>query len=571
MRREEKNYLFLGKKLSRRQAIGTVGKIATSAVIAGVVAGIGGYLVGSSAAPVRTVEKTVTQTKGVQTVTTTLPASTVTQYVTKTTTVGAATPARYGGVIKVCQEGEPTMLDPHKSTFFVDWWIENHIYEGLLRLSPYLEIEPALAWYWEQPDPTTIIFYLRKNVKFHNGKPMTSADVKYSFERVMNPATGSPTKAYLDVISSIETPDDYTVKLILSEPSAPLLFKIAECNGLRVAIVPEGAGDELATKPVGTGPFKLKEWAKGDHITLERFNEYWDVGFPYADELTFYFQSDPEAMLTMLRTGTVDFAEPIYYKYAKEVTSKDLYSVVNRITGFHFLLLNTKADSPFKDKRVRQAVAHAINREEIIKLAFFGYATPIDHPLLPGTPWYVSVPSLSYDLDRARELLAEAGYPDGFEDEIVAAPTPEERKIAEVVASQLLKIGIKLDVKTPEIGAYLDEVVKKRTYHIADCGWTPPTEPDIILSSFFHSKGWINWTGYSDPEVDSLLEEGRKELDPVKRKVIYAEVLRKALPEASIIFIEQCTRIQAWWRHLRGYIPRPDLTKLFHNVWKEKR
>lgn len=565
-----KNDLFQGKKTSRRQAIGTVGKIATSAVVAGVIAGIGGYLVGSSVTPIRTVEKTITQTTGVQTVTTTVPSSTVIQSITKTVTVGATMPARYGGVIKVCQEGESTGLDPHKSTVFVDWWVENHIYEGLLRLSPYLEIEPALAWYWEQPDPTTIIFYLRKNVKFHNGKPMTSADVKYSFERVMNPATGSPTKAYLDVISSIETPDDYTVKLILSEPSVPLLFKIAEANGLRVAIVPEGAGDELATNPVGTGPFKLKEWVKGDHITLERFDEYWDAGFPYADELTFYFQPDPEAMLTMLRTGTVDFAEPIYYKYAKEVTSKDIYSVVNKITGFHFLVLNTKADSPFKDKRVRQAVAHAINREEIIELTFFGYATPIDHPLMPGTPWYVSVPSLSYDLDKAKELLAEAGYPDGFEDEIVAAPTPEERKIAEVVASQLLKIGIRLDVKTPEIGAYLDEVVNKRTYHIADCGWTPPTEPDIILSSFFHSKGWLNWTGYSDPEVDSLLEEGRKELDPVKRKVIYGEVLRKALPDANVIFIEQVTRIQAWWRHLCGYIPRPDLIKLFHNVWITK-
>jgi len=548
------------KKLSRREAIS---KGAALGVLgAGIVGGIVGYYAGSQTVTgaVQTVRETFTTTVR-ETITASVAALVKYQNALN----------RYGGTINVVQEGEPTRLDPHVSTVFVEWWIENHIYEGLLRLNPYLEIEPGLAWYWEQPDTKTIIFYLRKNVKFHNGRLMTSADVKYSFERVMDPNTGSPTKSYLDVISSIETPDDYTVRLKLSKPSAVLLPKLAEAYGLRVAIVPKEAVDELATKPIGTGPFKFKEWVKGDHITLERFDDYWETGFPYVDKINFYFQGDPDAMYTMLKSGTVDFAEPIYYKYAKEVVTKDVNCVINKIGGFHWILMNAVADSPFKDKRVRQAVAHAINRQELIDLVFFGYAAPIDHPLLPGTPWYVTSPALPYDPDKAKQLLADAGYPNGFDDEIVGAPTPEERKIAEVVAAQLQRVGIRLRIKTPEIGAYIDEVINKRTYHIADCGWTPPPEPDIILSAFFQTNGMINWTGFSDPDIDNLFERGREELDVSKRKLIYQQILNKVLPEAHVVFLEQTTRVQAWWRHLHGYVPRPDLSKLFHEVWTEKK
>jgi len=478
---------------------------------------------------------------------------------------------RYGGIVKVGQEGESAELDPHISSVYVSWWVETHMFEGLVKYDYFFNVVPLLAEWWETPNPKTYIFYLHKGVKFHNGREMTSADVKYSFERIMDPNTGSPTKQFFEPIGSIDTPDDYTVRLNLKTASAPLMAKLAEQWGIRAAIVPKEAVDKIKTEPVGTGPFKLKEWVKGDHITLERFDDYWDPGLPYPDQLQFYFQPDPEAMWMMLKTNTVDFIDAVPFQHAKEADTKDTRLIVSSMLGFHWVWMNGKSDTPFKDRRVRQAVAQSIDRGEICDLALFGFGAPIDSPLLAGTPWSVPVPAYKYDPEGAKALLADAGYKDGFDDTIVAAPTPEERKIAEVVADQLRRVGIRLKVETPELSTYLDEVFTKKTYHIADCGWTPPPEPDIILAAFYETDAWLNLGGFSDPEVDSLIKQGREELDQAKRKKIYQRILEKALPEATQVYVERLNRPMGIWRHLHEYEPRADLGKMFTEVWTEKR
>jgi peptide/nickel transport system substrate-binding protein len=478
---------------------------------------------------------------------------------------------RFGGIVKVGQEGEPPELDPQVSSVYDSFWVETHIFEGLIKYDFDFSFLPALAEWWEMPNSKTYIFHLKKGVKFHNGRDMTSDDVKFSFERVMDPKTGSPTRQFLTPIASIDTPDDYTVTLNLNTVDAPLMSKLAENWGTRVAIVPKEAVDTLKTEPVGTGPFKFKEWIKGDHITLERFDDYWDPGLPYPNQLQFYFQPDAEAMWTMLKTNTTDFIDPVAFTHVNEADTKDTRLLVPSMLGFHWLWMNSLSDSPFKYLKVRQAVAESIDRAEICNLALYGFASPTDSPLLAGTPWAVPVPAYKYDPEDAEALLAAAGYKDGFDDTIIAAPTAEERKIAEVAADQLRKVGIRLTVSTPEISTYLDEVFTKRTYHIADCGWTPPPEPDIILGGFFATGGSLNFGGFSDPDVDTLLAQGRQELDRAKRKIIYQTVLEKAIPQATQVFIEQLNRPMGIWRHLHGYEPRADLAKMFTEVWTEIR
>jgi len=478
---------------------------------------------------------------------------------------------RYGGILKVVVDGEAPELDPQVSTLFIAQWVEEEMFEGLVKFGLDMTIAPALAWRWQRIDPKTFEFYLRDNVKFHNGRKMTSADVKYSFERIKDPATGSPQNHFFQAtIDSIDTPDDYTVRLNLKAPTASLLGYLGTWGPPFAIVCKENVeAGESKTKPIGTGPFKFKEWVKGDHITLTGFKDYWDPGLPYADELRFDFQGESSVMVSMLKARTVDQASPIFPTDIPAVDTSEVTNKVQPISGYHWICVNTKV-KPYDDVRVRQAIAHAIDKTEVTQLVWYGLARPIDSPLMYFEPCYSPVKAPEYDPQKAKELLAEAGYPDGFSDTLTAVPITEDTKVATVAAAQLERVGIRLKIETPELSTYVKIAIIDKTFHVAQCGNTDPPEPDYILSKFYETGGSLNMANYSNPEVDGLFKQAREEYDDVKRTDLYRRIQEIVLPDAPYVWLENPPRIYAWWRDLQGYTPHSDLSQCFSTVWSPK-
>jgi peptide/nickel transport system substrate-binding protein len=271
----------------------------------------------------------------------------------------------------------------------------------------------------------------------------------------------------------------------------------------------------------------------------------------------------------MLESRTVDQASPIFPTDISSVDTSDLTNKVQPISGYHWIAVNTKV-KPYDDVKVRQAIAHAIDRTEVCQLVWYGLAKPIDSPLMYFEPDYTPVKAPEYDPQTAMKLLADAGYPDGFSDTLTAVPITEDTKVATVAAAQLEKVGIHLTIETPELSTYLKIALHDKTYHIAECGNTDPPEPDYILSKFYETGGFLNMANYSNSDVDGLFKQAREEYDDTKRTALYAQIQEIVLPDAPYVWIENAKRIYAWWRDLQGYTPHSDLSQCFSTVWSPK-
>lgn len=477
-----------------------------------------------------------------------------------------------GGILKVGVNADAVGLDPHLASAASSARIIEQIYNGLLRmnLKEYGKVEPDLAESWTISDDGKIYtFKLVQGVKFHNGREMTSDDVKYSLERIMNPKTGSPRAYMFSKVNKIETPDPYTVVITLKEPYAPLLTNLASpLNAIVPKEVVEKNGD-LNQVAVGTGPFKFVKWVPQNSIELVKNPDYYVKGLPHLDGITFRPIADDTARTTAIRTGDVDFIESVPQKDI-DILKKDSNVNVQGGPGtwYDYVGINV-TKKPFNDVRVRQAMAWAVNRQEIVDISLFGYGTVINGGPIPKGHWaYADFKAYGPDLEKAKQLLAEAGYPNGFKATIkVGADYKSQVSIAQVLKEQLKPLGIELDVQPIEWGLFLDQWNKKK-FDLVVLGWIGAVDPDDWLYAQFHSGEKWNAYGFSDKKVDELLEKGQVETDQAKRAAIYQEVQKLITEQAPYIFLHINDQYEALSPKLKGYITTPTGSFIgFRDAW----
>jgi len=386
-------------------------------------------------------------------------------------TVSAATPKK-GGSLTVCQPAEPPGLDPTANTAAaIDRVVFANIYEGLIKVNSQGEFIPGLATQWTvSPCGKIYTFQLRKGVIFHNGEAFNAAVARWNIERARGEGTVNPHPEYFAGIENIATPDDATLVLTLKDVDALFIAHMAEGDAV---MLPMQGHENAKSNPVGTGPFKFVKWVRGDRVEMERFDGYWNPQLPYLDRVTFKFIGDASAQIAALKAGDIDVIGYIAAPESAMALDKDSRFKVSAgtTTGEVIMSTNNKA-APFDNQKVRQAMACAIDRQTVVDLVMFGYGTPIGSHWSPSTPYYVDLTGkFAYNPDRARKLLAEAGYPDGFEATIkLPAIYSYSKRAGEVIADMLGKVGIRLNIEIVEWGQWIERIFKKKEYQLTMIG-----------------------------------------------------------------------------------------------------
>lgn len=411
---------------------------------------------------------------------------------------------------------EPPNLDPTGgAAAAIDEVVYANVFEGLTRFGPDGSVNPALAESWDISDDGLVYtFHLRSGVLFHDGTAMDAEDVKFSLDRARAEDSTNAQKALFADIAEVEVVDPTTVKVTLSQPNGSFLFNMAW--GDAVIVAPESAADN-ATNPVGTGPFAFADWVQGDHVELAKNADYW--GTPVKlDKVTFKFIGDPTAGFAAMMAGDVDtfpnFPAP---ETLPQLAADPRFKVIVGSTeGETVMAMNNKRE-PYSDIRVREAVAHAINRQDIIDGAMFGYGTPIGTFFAPHNPAYVDLTGISnYDPEKSKALLAEAGYADGFETTLQLPPTPYARRGGEVVAAQLAEVGITAKIENVEWAQWLSGPFAGNY----DLTIVSHTEPFDIGA--FAKPGY--YFGYENEAFNAIIAELNDTTDPDKR----IELLKQA-------------------------------------------
>lgn len=467
-----------------------------------------------------------------------------------------------GGVSVWAAESDPISLNPLTATSFQALQGFEHIYESLTAFDNNLNIIPALAESWETPDDRTYIFNLRQGVKWHDGSDFTADDVKYTFDIVMDPDAGVGWRTNFSQVDTIEVVDPHTIKFTTLTPFPPLLGAFAILRGS--AIIKRGAADgNLDSAAIGTGPYKLVEFVPNDYIKLERNADYWGAPAPYINEVTFKVLADDLARTSALVGGSVDYALLTPEGVQQVRSDPNIVVTSNPRIYLYCVLLNTRR-APWDNPKARLALNYAIDRDDIITKVFSGEGQ-VAGPIPPNFGgWELSEEELrgtwyTRDLDRARELLREAGVEQGAPvDLIVTAFNQFFPAMAVVMADQLKEVGLEVGIRQLETGVYSNEASEAGGYNydLAPNAFSPRHDPDGFVYGRFHSSTEVTGN-YANAELDSLIDQARIELDRAKRKEMYDEIQRILLTDAPALWI--CTdRVTEGVRaRLQGYQQTP--------------
>ena len=412
---------------------------------------------------------------------------------------------------------EPPNLDPTGgAAAAIDEVVYANIFEGLTRFGPDGSVRPALAASWSiENDGTRYVFSLQSGVTFHDGAAFSSEDVKFSIDRAMAEDSTNAQKGLFANIDSVEVIDDNTVAINLKQADGSLLFNLAWGDAI---VLDSATAANTATQPVGTGPFVFDKWVQGDRIEIVKNDSYW--GTPAKlDKATFKFISEPTAAYAAILAGDLD-AFPNYPapENLAQLDADPRYSVVLGSTEGETILSTNNAKAPFDDVRVRKALAHAINRGEIIDGAMFGYGTPIGTHFAPHNPAYVDLISNSaYDPDMAKALLKEAGHEAGLTVSLKLPPPAYARRGGEIIAAQLRDVGITAEIENLEWAQWLEQVFKGKDFNLTIVSHTEPMDIGIYANPDYYFQ-------YDNAEIQTLMEAFGSETDPDKR----TEMLQQA-------------------------------------------
>ncbi|MEC0227441.1 glutathione ABC transporter substrate-binding protein [Paenibacillus alba] len=476
---------------------------------------------------------------------------------------GKATEAsQAGGTLTIARKADANNLDPQFITNIPSAnYIFGKVYEGLLMTDKNMEYKPALATEWKQVDDLTWEFKLRQGVTFHDGTPFTAEAVKKTMERALDPKVNSPRASNFSMVKEVKVVDDFTVQFILSYPYAPLLSILASMEGsiLSPKAIAEQA-DKLSKNPIGTGPFKFQSWTPGQEMILVKNDSYWGE-IPKVDKVVYKVVPEDTTRVAMVESGEVQISDQLPVTELDRVKNSTSMTLARTEgLGVEYIGFNVKK-KPFDDVRVRQAFSYAIEKDSIIKGVYNGVGSKAISALSPKMIGFnPKLGEYDYNINKAKELLAEAGFPNGFKTSIVTDDRKERINLAEVIQSQLKGIGIDLEIKVMEYGAYLD-VTGKGEHSMFIGGWGNATgdadynQYNVFHSSSHGSKG--NLAFYTNPEVDKLIEEGRREKDVEKRKAIYAKAQEIEMKDSPLIPIRTIDHVAATAKNVKGFALNP--------------
>jgi peptide/nickel transport system substrate-binding protein len=471
----------------------------------------------------------------------------------------AAGGAKRGGQLRLALNQEPTAgFDPQFSSPMVSQHHFEQVYEQLLTTQPDGSITPGLAESWEQVDPKTYAFKLRKGVKWHNGREFIADDVKYSFDRqVMDGSINQ--SIYKPVLDKIEIPDQYTVRFTTKDSFAPFISYIA---GAREGnIVPQEVVNEkgdLKSTLVGTGPFKFVGYTPGNEARFVRNEDYWNKDQPLIDELVFKYITDDSSRLAALRNNAIDFAyfgSTIFVKpYLNDPTIQ--WATGKALNTRHFVLNNQAA--PLTDVRVRQAISLALNRQEIVDTNLLGLGAVSTH--IPPADEFWTLPNpqneakYKNDVEQAKSLLADAGQ-SGLHLQVKIGPDASYTADSELVQSQLKRAGIELEIVKKEQAAWIDDFLKVN-HDSALMGYSSYVDPDGYYYQSMYSTSSSTRTGVKSEKLDALLNQGRTTIDRNQRQQVYYDVQKLVVEEAmELILYAQIAAFEALQPYVKGYVP----------------
>lgn len=431
-----------------------------------------------------------------------------------------ATGAMAKSDITLAMQLEPPHLDPTSAAAgAIDSVLYSNVFEGLTRFASDGSIIPGLAQSWViSDDGLTYTFKLAEGVTFHDGTTMDAEDVKFSLDRARAEDSANAQKALFASIADVEAVDASTVKITLSAPNGSLLFNLAW--GDAVIVAPESI-ENIKQAPVGTGAFKFANWVQGDNITLEKNADYW--GTPAKlDKVTFKFISDPTAAFAAVMAEDVDvFAGYPAPENVPQFEADPRFQVIVGNTEGETMLSTNNKMPPFDNVKVREAMAHAIDRQAIIDGAMFGLGTPIGTHFAPHNPDYVDLTADSaYDPEKAKALLAEAGFAEGFTTTLKLPPPSYARRGGEIIAAQLREVGIQTEITNLEWAQWLEEVFTGKDYGLTIVSHTEPMDIGIYARPDYYFQ-------YDDADFQAMNTALEAEADPAKRSALLEQMQRK--------------------------------------------
>lgn len=493
----------------------------------------------------------------------------------------------YGDTFIEASIGDASTLLPVLASDSSSSDINSLIYNGLVRYNKNLIIEGELAESWDiSADNLTITFHLRHDVKWQDGAPFTSADVKFNYELYIDPKTPTAYAEAFKQVTRVETPDPYTFVVHYAEPYAPALISWATPVHPRHLL--EGRDitkSPLARKPVGTGPYKLVEWQSGEKIVLESNPDYF-AGQPYIKRVVYRIIPDISTQFLELQTGSLDFMGLSPLQFDRQTDTFAFRRLYNKFSylnfGYTYLGYNLRKPM-FQDRRVRQALSYAINKQEIIDGVLLGYGVAATGPYKPDS-WVYNrqVPRYDYNPEKARALLAEAGWTDSDGDGVLDKDGRDfsfvivtnqgndlRAKTGEIIQRRFQEVGVKVKLRVIEWATFLKEFINPGNFDATILGWSGGPEPDQY--NIWHSSKTgprqLNFIGFKNAEVDQLLEKGRRVFDQQQRKVYYDHFQQILAEEQPYTFLYVPEALPAVSKRFRRVEPAPAGIKYNFTQW----
>jgi peptide/nickel transport system substrate-binding protein len=476
--------------------------------------------------------------------------------------VHAQTPAPRQHLIVGLQADGKT-LDPHRASDAASMRLIENMSCGLLRYGvEYGKVEPDLANSYEVSDDGLIYrFELRRDAVFHTGKPIRAKDVRYSIERIRQLEVRAN---HFKLVDKIVTPDPYHVEFHMRQPFAPFLVFLANpMNAIVDQAVVKKHG-HLDSHDAGCGPFQLKEWQRDYRFVLQRFTDYFRPARPKLDTLEMRPMPDAASRSIALRTGDIHLMLQVPLKDLRKLKASDDIKLISRPgTFWEYLGLQTET-APFDNPKVRQAIAWAIDRQQLNRIVKFGQAEPLTGGPIPSNHW-AALDQAVYpqrDLTRTRKLLKDAGYPDGFQTTLrVGADFPYQVDAAIVIKQQLRDVGIQVTLKAEESSLFFHHLGRQE-FAMTVVGWLGFVDPDEWFYQIFRSDGQWNQQGYANAKVDRLIDQGRRTINQSERRRIYQKLQRIISQDAPMIFLYANDQLAAYRQNVHGYRPHPTGTTL---------
>ena len=462
------------------------------------------------------------------------------------TGLAAEAPAQAPARLVVQSQTEPPGLDmtatPATATSGIVFY---NVQESLVKVDRHGKLVPSLAERWHTADNKNYTFFLKKGVRFHNGRELKAADVKYCFDRALNPETKHPYAKDYEAIGDIIVKDDYTITFALKTVNANFLQNVARAGA---AIYPRETVDTMKSHPVGTGPFRFEEWVRGDRVVLVKNGDYHVKGLPKLDRVTFRFVTDPNAVLAALKAGDVDASLfGLGPEHVQDLQKDARFQVIVGDTTNDVILAMNNSRKPYGDVRVRRALTYGVNKADVLKGAMFGMGKLLGTNVDPLNPYYVDMSkAMPYDPAKAKKLLAEAGYPNGFDTVLKVSPQYDYTiRSGQIVTDNLKKVGVNVKIEQIEWGQWIARVFREADYDLTIIGHAEAWD----IKNYANPKYYFR---YDSPKFQALFNKSEVTVDDKARRELYAEMQKVQVEEAPVVWLFMHPRLAVTKKGLQG-------------------